>query len=446
MGGSKGGQANSSGMYEALASAQAAQTAYALGEQNLQWAQQQWGQEQPMIQQIVGADIGAQQQQQQFANQQEQLYQGTYEPLQKSYTQQAEQWASPGQQAINAGAAAGNVAEASDAQRNTATQQLESFGINPGSTRFAGLDIGSRTMQAAAEAGAATAATQQTKLQGLGLESGAINTGMGLPNQSATLSGTGTGAGGAGAGASQSNIATGSGAMTAPTSYFNTGAANMGVYANAVGSYNQSQLGYAQLGAMQTAGLGSLAGGLLGGSSYGGASGLGLLSLLEDGGPAGAIPPAPSGNPGNVTATPGVTPGHVPANGTPGGAIPSQASPSGGREVDDVPARLTAGEFVIPKDVTEWEGQKYFYNQIDKSRVAREQAHQRTDIGGKSGSAIPVPPTFVSRPQAQSTPAPTTPAPVQNHARAMWSGGPTTTYGQQGAIPTERLVQRRAMG
>jgi hypothetical protein len=70
--------------------------------------------------------------------------------------------------------------------------------------------------------------------------------------------------------------------------------------------------------------------------------------------------------------------------------------------VDDVPARLTVGEFVIPKDVVEWEGQKYFYGQIDKTRAAKQQANQRTDIGGKQGPAIPTAPTFVSGPAQQS--------------------------------------------
>ena len=48
MGGDKG-SADSSGMMEAMASAQAAQQAYQLGEQQLQWTQQVWNQEQPLM-------------------------------------------------------------------------------------------------------------------------------------------------------------------------------------------------------------------------------------------------------------------------------------------------------------------------------------------------------------------------------------------------------------
>jgi hypothetical protein len=403
MGGGKGGSADASGMYAALASAQAAQTAYTLGEQNLQWAQTQWNQEQPMVQQVVSTDVAAMQQQDQFAASQQQLYNQTYQPLEKSYAQQAQQWASPGQQAINAGAAMTNVAQAGDAQRNSATQQLESFGVNPGSTRFAGLDIGSRTTQAAAEAGAGTTATQATLLQGLGLESGVINTGRGLPNTTSQLTATGTGAGSAAAGTAQSNISTGSNAMTAPANWFNTGAANMNTYVNAVNGYNQAQLGYAQVGAMQGMGMGSLAGGVLGAMGSGGA-----LSFLEAGGPAQGVLPAR--NPGNVTGSPGATIGQsIPPGGTPGGAIPSSASPSGGAQTDDVPARLTVGEFVNPKDIVAWKGQEFFYKQIDKFRQEAATAKQRTDIGGQNGTAIPMPPTFISRPSNPAIP----------HARAV---------------------------
>lgn len=62
-----------------------------------------------------------------------------------------------------------------------------------------------------------------------------------------------------------------------------------------------------------------------------------------------------------------------------GGAIPTQASPSGGRKVDDIPsqmpngapARLNANEFVIPQDVALWKGQEFFQKLIDGSRKAR---------------------------------------------------------------------------
>jgi hypothetical protein len=59
-----------------------------------------------------------------------------------------------------------------------------------------------------------------------------------------------------------------------------------------------------------------------------------------------------------------------------GGPIPIEASPSGGAIEDDIPAeieggqpaRLNAGEFVIPKDVVAWLGEKGMQQIILKAR------------------------------------------------------------------------------
>ena len=56
---------------------------------------------------------------------------------------------------------------------------------------------------------------------------------------------------------------------------------------------------------------------------------------------------------------------------TTGGQVPRSASPSRGRVIDDIPARLNAGEFVIPRDVTAHMGTKHFQDVIAKSRKMR---------------------------------------------------------------------------
>jgi hypothetical protein len=48
--------------------------------------------------------------------------------------------------------------------------------------------------------------------------------------------------------------------------------------------------------------------------------------------------------------------------------VPPDASPSAGGAIDDVPARLNVGEFVVPKDVVRWHGEKFFQNLIQKAR------------------------------------------------------------------------------
>lgn len=56
---------------------------------------------------------------------------------------------------------------------------------------------------------------------------------------------------------------------------------------------------------------------------------------------------------------------------TTGGGVSFGASPSGGQQTDDVPARLNAGEFVVPRDVAAWKGEEFFHKLIEKSRELR---------------------------------------------------------------------------
>ena len=54
-----------------------------------------------------------------------------------------------------------------------------------------------------------------------------------------------------------------------------------------------------------------------------------------------------------------------------GGFVSHELSPSNGDQTDDVQARLNAGEFVVPKDVSEWLGQSFFYKLMAKARKDR---------------------------------------------------------------------------
>jgi hypothetical protein len=398
MGGGKGGSADAAGMYAAQASAQEAQLAYNLGEQQLQWAQTTWNQEQPTVTASEQALTGltqqetlAAQQANQFAAQQQAQYNQLYAPLEASFVNQAENWASPANTALVQGQAQANVAEQSNANLASAQEQLMGYGINPSSPKYAGLTIGQKAIAGAGEAAAGTTAAQNLQLQQLGLESQAINTGRGLVNSAAGLTSAGSGAAGTGASAAagtastaQSNLATGSNAMTAPTAYINAGTNAMNAYVNAVNGYNQAQLGYAQLnantGMSQLGGLGSAFGGILGLLARGGS-----VTKFADGGP------TPESKPQQAIP--------IPHGATPGGGVPTSASPSGGTATDDVDAKLTAGEFVVPKDVSLWLGHKKLVETIDKARQEQHELSKRNDIGGEKVSAIPNPnPPFQSRP------------------------------------------------
>ena len=85
--------------------------------------------------------------------------------------------------------------------------------------------------------------------------------------------------------------------------------------------------------------------------------------------------------------------GAVPGAPVDGGTVPVHASPSAGQAIDDVPARLTPGEFVIPKDVMSWKGEEWAQKEIQKARQAQKGAVAKPQMA----ALPPQRPTFVSR-------------------------------------------------
>jgi hypothetical protein len=70
-----------------------------------------------------------------------------------------------------------------------------------------------------------------------------------------------------------------------------------------------------------------------------------------------------------------------------GGPVPESMSPSGGVNVDDVPAQgptgaiqLDGGEFVVPADVVKWKGEEFFQKQITQSREKRKEAPAQPQV------------------------------------------------------------------
>lgn len=63
-----------------------------------------------------------------------------------------------------------------------------------------------------------------------------------------------------------------------------------------------------------------------------------------------------------------------------GGAIPTEASPSKGAIPDDIPAAVSAGEFVIPADAVRWHGEKTFYGLVEKAETERAERQQALPV------------------------------------------------------------------
>ena len=94
--------------------------------------------------------------------------------------------------------------------------------------------------------------------------------------------------------------------------------------------------------------------------------------------------------------------GGIPMGPTTGGNVPRSASPSNGRQTDDIPARLNAEEFVMPRDATKYYGHKFFLDLIKKARAATGQPDTPARPTMKPMSQQQIQhPRFVSRPMRQ---------------------------------------------
>jgi len=82
-----------------------------------------------------------------------------------------------------------------------------------------------------------------------------------------------------------------------------------------------------------------------------------------------------------------------------GGYVSPDLSPTDGADVDDVPAQLNAGEYVIPKDVVGWKGKSFFAKLIAQSRKERamngsSDAHRGKQATGYQQGGLVDQPTF----------------------------------------------------
>lgn len=342
------------------ASTAAAEKNFQLGQDQLDWAKEQYGQDKVIAGQVIDAALARQTANDTAAAKDRQRYEQVYQPLEDQLVSDANSYNSEGRRELEAGKAQAAVAENFEASRRAATQNLESFGIDPSSTRYAALDAGSRIAQAAAASAAGNEARDTVEEKGRSLRSEALQIGQAYPGNIATTNSTSLQSGNQGVNSALATTGSGASTMGTNTQYqaigtdaLNGAGALTGDEYNAkMAQYNANQQSSSGLGGLLGAGLGLL------GSSGNAAGATGLGMFLED-----------------------------------GGAVPDVASPTRGKAIDDVPARLTAGEFVIPKDVLSWKGEEFFQKLIEGSRKAKPNAPAQPQRG-----AIPVErPTFTSR-------------------------------------------------
>lgn len=291
-------------------------------------------------------------------------YDSIYAPIEDAFAKQASEYDSPVRREAEAGKAEANIAQQFEQSRQAALDRLEKYGVDPSQTRYGALDSQSRVAEAAAQAAAGNTARDRIEMMGLQLKQQAIQNGQSVVNrglQEDQLSGAAgqqaVGTGIAGVGSFAQTLGT-------PGDWFKSGAAQTNAQgdlmaksdANNIDRWKAEQAakkssGFEDIIGMVTGmGMKAFGGGFGGKAEHGGAipDHFGMLAY-DDGGD---------------------------VRGGDGGIVPDELSPSGGAIPDDITAQvgdggqaqINAGEFVIPKDVAAWLGQKEMQKLILKSR------------------------------------------------------------------------------
>lgn len=258
-------------------------------------------------------------------------YKSLYQPLESRMVADARTYDTQARRDKEVGAAQANVAQSFESARQSAQQQLESFGVNPSATRFAALDLGMRTQEAAQKAAAGTAAGNMVEDKARALMTNAVNIGRGYPAQYVASQQAGVGAGGAAQAGTQNAFAVGANAMGTGPQWLAGGNQAMQNWGNNLNQSYDQRLAQFNANQNQSSGWGSILG-MLGGV------GMKAFGFEE------------------------------------GGTIPPEVSPSQGAVPDDAAVPVTVGEFVIPKQAVEWYGQKHFHKLIEKAKEERQQA------------------------------------------------------------------------
>jgi len=323
--------------------------------EQLAWAREQDTMNRELLQTVLDVQLPAMREQFETAQADRQRYEEFYRPFEDAFAEEAASYDTPERRERERGGAIADVNTQFDATRRNALSRLESYGVDPSSTRNQALDVGVRTQQAMAQAQAATGATRRVEDIGRALKSDVINMGRGALSNAAGFYGQAVGAGSAAQGNALNTTQSGAGAVQSGLGFSNAALAGYGQSADIQNSGFQNQMSVFNAEQQQTAGMLSAAGGIAG-------------MFMADGGEVEGLPSGAVAAQGRV--------------GDPRYAMPQQGMPEQGSSergyveergmgdgsgIDDrVPAQLSEGEFVIPADVVKAKGEEFFEKLIEK--------------------------------------------------------------------------------
>lgn len=320
--------------------------------EQLAWARDQDTRNRATLDRVLNVQLPASEEQAANAREDRSRYEDTFRPLEDSFIKEAEGYDTTERRDMEAGRAMADVGASFDASRRSALQRLESYGVDPSQTRNAALDVGVRTAEAAAKAGAGTNAQRQVENTGRALRSDAVNLGKGLPSQVASSYAGASGTGSQAVGGANSTTATGAAAAGAAGQF---GALALQGYGQGAGIRTQgyqNQQQQWQAGQDQTMGWVNAAAGVAG-------------MFMADGGKVDEIETAPGQFLQPRQAVPFTSNGMVDTGMGDGSGID-----------DSVPAQISDGEYVIPADVVKIKGTEFFDRLVEKYHKPAAQQRQ----------------------------------------------------------------------
>lgn len=231
-----------------------------LGQQQIDFAKQQYADAKPVLSDIANAELDIMRQTQQQGQDYYDYMKGTFRPAEESLVSDVMDYNSDAKKEQLATQAAADIEKATAVQRGAEERNLMSMGVNPNSGKFAATS-GQRGLQTAlARAGASTRARQQAEDIGYAKKLDVVGIGRNLPGASTAAYNTATGAGNSAAG---NTVAAGN----QYASNFNAGVNTIGQGLNA-NLTGQTALLNAQIANNDNSGLWSGIGGIAQGIGY----------------------------------------------------------------------------------------------------------------------------------------------------------------------------------
>jgi hypothetical protein len=179
----------------ANASAEAARIQGELGREQLAFAREQYEANAPLLQEIAGLQMDAQQQQMDQAQDYYDYQVETFRPLEQGLVADAERFNTEAYRDQVASQAAADAGRAFGISQQQNQRAMASMGVNPNSGRFAGMNAATGLQQAAARANAMTGARTQAEQMGYARKLDAAGLGRGLAGASNAAYAGATGAG-----------------------------------------------------------------------------------------------------------------------------------------------------------------------------------------------------------------------------------------------------------